>query len=232
MRSLEPMTYLMVGLRIFLNHFSFGFNTNFHLPARYFKSIFVGNTHPMFTPSFEFPAFSRRLVVRLITVICLGICTFSCQSPSSKTSSTDLPSELVSEEKETSVSFETLAGEEIALSPTNNQWTVLHFWATWCKPCLAEFPELKNALPRLATDSVQFLLASDEDLDQIDAFQKKHQTGLDLIRMKSGALADFEIYALPTTIILDKNGKEVYRHAGQLKWADISSIDQLLAEQP
>ena len=79
---------------------------------------------------------------------------------------------------------------------------------------------------------MEFLLATDEELDQIEAFQKKHQTGLDLIRMKSGALADFEIYALPTTIILDKDGKEVYRHAGQLKWAEVASIDQLVAEKP
>lgn len=182
----------------------------------------------MFTPFYEFPAIS----LRLIAVACLGIISFSCQSPTSKTSSTELPSEQVSVNKKTSVSFETLAGEEVSLSPANNQWTVLHFWATWCKPCLAEFPELKIALPRLATDSVQFLLASDEDLDQIEAFQKKHQTGLDLIRMKSGALADFEIYALPTTIILDNKGKEVYRHAGQLKWAEVTSIEQLVSEQP
>jgi thiol-disulfide isomerase/thioredoxin len=130
------------------------------------------------------------------------------------------------------IRFEGLEGNEVAFTPAAQKWTVLHFWATWCKPCIAEFPELKKSLPRLDTDQVQFLVASDEDLDRIDAFQKKYTTGLDLIRMKEGSLADFEIYALPTTLVLDSTGKEVFRHAGQLKWAEISSIDELVAQQP
>ena len=186
----------------------------------------------MITPTLiNFP-FSQRFTFSLVFWIGLGFLHFSCKSPSTEPAATELSAESVSNRNQPAVSFENVAGEEIALHPQNNQWTVLHFWATWCKPCLAEFPELKNAMPRLDTDKVEFLLATDEELDQIEAFQKKHQTGLDLIRMKSGALADFEIYALPTTIILDKDGKEVYRHAGQLKWAEVASIDQLVAEKP
>lgn len=161
----------------------------------------------------------------------LFLALVSCQSPNS-TQVEEVSSESTADKPAPVISFETSTGKEIAFAPANNQWTVLHFWATWCKPCLAEFPELKKALPLLDTDNIQFLLASDEELERIDAFQKKHQTGLELIRMKEGSLADFEIYALPTTIILNKEGKEVYRHAGQLKWAEVASIDQLIAEKP
>jgi thiol-disulfide isomerase/thioredoxin len=172
---------------------------------------------------------TKNLFQVLILLAAVGS---ACQSPSNENHVTELPTESEVQKSPLTFRFESLDSAEVAFAPKENQWTVLHFWATWCKPCLAEFPELKNALPRLDTDKVTFLLASDEDLDRIDAFQKKYNTGLDLIRMKEGSLADFEIYALPTTIILDKEGKEVYRHAGQLKWADVSSIDQLVAEQP
>lgn len=186
----------------------------------------------MFTRTLEFTPFFQRMFSSLFSLIWLGMLSISCQSPSAESSVAAVSPDTATENSLPSFSFENVTGEGISFAPTTNQWTVLHFWATWCKPCLAEFPELKNALPRLDTDSVQFLLASDEDLDRIIAFQKKYETGLELIRMKTGTMADFEIYALPTTIVLDKDGKEVYRHAGQLKWADISSIDQLVAEQP
>lgn len=186
----------------------------------------------MLTPIPKSLPFFGRISSLPVLLIGCGLMHFSCKSPSTEPAVTELSVESISEKNQTSVAFENLASEEIAFNPKGNQWTVLHFWATWCKPCLAEFPELKRALPSIATDSVQFLLASDEDLDQIETFQKKHQTGLDLIRMKSGVLSDFEIYALPTTIILDKEGKEVFRHAGRLNWAEISSIDDLVAEKP
>jgi thiol-disulfide isomerase/thioredoxin len=171
----------------------------------------------------------KNLIQGLILFAALGS---ACQSPSKETQVTKMPTESKVQKSSPTFRFESLDSAEVAFVPAENQWTVLHFWATWCKPCIAEFPELKKSLSRLDTDQVQFLVASDEDLDRIDAFQKKYNTGLDLIRMKEGSLADFEIYALPTTLVLDSTGKEVYRHAGQLKWAEISSIDQLVAEKP
>ena len=111
-------------------------------------------------------------------------------------------------------------------------WKVLHFWATWCKPCLAEFPELKEALPRLENDSTQILIASDESFEQIQKFQEKHQTGLELLRLKTGDISDFGIYALPTTIVIDPDGKEVFRKVGQVDWSAVSSISQLIKSNP
>jgi thiol-disulfide isomerase/thioredoxin len=101
---------------------------------------------------------------------------------------------------------------------------IIDFWATWCKPCLAEFPELKAALPRLQSDRIAFFLATEEDLDQIRAFEEKRNFGLEFLHLKEATLADFEVHALPTTLVLDSTGKVVYRHMGQLNWQDISSI--------
>ncbi len=130
------------------------------------------------------------------------------------------------------ITFENLLEKELPLSPEAKQFTVLHFWATWCKPCLAEFPELSHSLPRLASDSVQFFFASDEELAEIKLFENKYKTGLDLVRLKQGSLADFEIYALPTTIVLNRKGEEVFRHAGQLPWSAYASIDELVSKIP
>ena len=128
--------------------------------------------------------------------------------------------------------FQYLNGSSSLLFSPEKKLTVIHFWATWCKPCLEEFPELQKALPRLENDSTQFFIATDEDLDQIRTYQENHVTGLELVRLEGSSLADFEIYAMPSTIILDHQGREIYRKVGMMDWQAITSIPQLLLEKP
>jgi thiol-disulfide isomerase/thioredoxin len=153
----------------------------------------------------------------------------SCQSKAPAENVTTAAADPFSLEE---VRFQRMDGTEFGLTPEKKTFTVLHFWATWCKPCLAEFPELKNALPRLQSDRIAFLLATEEELDQIRAFEEKRNFGLDFLYLKEATLADFEVHALPTTLVLDSKGKVVYRHMGQLNWQEITSIEDLISQKP
>jgi len=162
-------------------------------------------------------------------ILLLSILVFSCQSKAPAENVTTAAADPFSLED---VRFQQLDGTEFGLSPEQKTYTVLHFWATWCKPCLAEFPELKAALPRLKSDRIAFLLATEEELDQIRAFEEKRNFGLDFLHLKEATLADFEVHALPTTLVLDSTGKVVYRHSGQLNWQDVTSIENLISQKP
>jgi thiol-disulfide isomerase/thioredoxin len=166
---------------------------------------------------------SRTLILSLLFLV------VSCQS---KAPAENVTTAAANPFSLAEVRFQRMDGTEFGLSPEQKSYTVLHFWATWCKPCLAEFPELKAALPRLQSDSVAFFLATEEDLDQIRAFEEKRTFGLDFLQLKEATLADFEVHALPTTLVLDSTGKVVYRHSGQLNWQDISSIEDLISQKP
>jgi len=159
----------------------------------------------------------------------IGILLVSCQSkaPAESSSIAEATPFAMSD-----VRFQRMDGTEFGLSPEQKTYTVLHFWATWCKPCLAEFPELKAALPRLQSDRVAFFLATEEDLDQIRAFEEKRNFGLEFLHLKEATLADFEVHALPTTLVLDRQGKVVFRHMGQLNWQEVSSIEDLISHKP
>ncbi len=163
----------------------------------------------------------------LILFLCFLV--VSCQSKAPAENVTTAAADPFSLEE---VRFQRMDGTEFGLSAEQKTYTVLHFWATWCKPCLAEFPELKNALPRLQSDRIAFLLATEEELDQIRAFEEKRNFGLDFLHLKEATLADFEVHALPTTLVLDRQGKVVYRHMGQLNWQEITSIEDLISQQP
>ena len=165
----------------------------------------------------------RSLILFLLFLV------FSCQSKAPAENVTTAESTPFSLEE---VRFQRMDGTEFGLSAEKKTYTVLHFWATWCKPCLAEFPELKAALPRLQSDSVAFFLATEEDLDQIRAFEEKRNFGLEFFHLKEATLADFEVHALPTTLVLDRQGKVIYRHSGQLNWQEVSSIEDLISQKP
>jgi thiol-disulfide isomerase/thioredoxin len=159
----------------------------------------------------------------------IGILLVSCQSKAPAENVTTAAADPFSLEE---VRFQQMDGTEFGLVPEQKTYTVLHFWATWCKPCLAEFPELKAALPRLQSNRIAFLLATEEDLDQIRAFEEKRNFGLEFLHLKEATLADFEVHALPTTLVLDSTGKVVYRHMGQLNWQDVTSIEDLISQKP
>ena len=163
----------------------------------------------------------------LILFLCFLVA--SCQSKAPAENITTAAADPFSLEE---VRFQRMDGTEFGLSTEQKTYTVLHFWATWCKPCLAEFPELKASLPRLQSDSVAFFLATEEELDQIRAFEEKRNFGLDFLHLKEATLADFEVHALPTTLVLDRQGKVVFRHMGQLNWQDITSIEDLISHKP
>ena len=169
------------------------------------------------------------MLSRTLIILFLCFLVASCQSKTPAENVTTAAADPFSLEE---VRFQRMDGTEVGLAPEQKSYTVLHFWATWCKPCLAEFPELKAALPRLQSDSVAFFLATEEELDQIRAFEEKRNFGLEFLHLKEATLADFEVHALPTTLVLDRQGKVVFRHMGQLNWQEVSSIEDLISHKP
>ena len=180
--------------------------------------LYLALNHPLTMSLFPIKRAAKPLFVKQIFLYLSAIVLFlsSCQSRNSSGGDPDFKA-----------TFTDLNSQKSKLSDYQDKTVVLHFWATWCKPCIEEFPSLKEAQPRLEKENVQFLIASDEDLALIEKFQDRFKTGLNLIQLSEGSLAEFGIYALPTTLILDAEGKEIHRISGKIEWSSIESIDQL-----
>ena len=115
-------------------------------------------------------------------------------------------------------------GQDVALADFEGKPLLLNIWATWCAPCKAEMPTL-DALAKLEKDRMAVIAVS-QDLEgraPVLAFFKetKVQNLVPYTDADNAILAAFNnAIALPTTILYDSAGKEVWRIAGGVEWDD------------
>jgi thiol-disulfide isomerase/thioredoxin len=115
--------------------------------------------------------------------------------------------------------FNDIEGNNVILGDLKGEkLTVLDFWATWCKPCVNSIPKLVNLSDQLKNKGVN-LIGINEDSPRNTAKVQPFAFSLGitypvLLDPNQRLLSDMMIDALPTLIILDKNGKVIYTHQG------------------
>ncbi len=123
-------------------------------------------------------------------------------------------------------------GEKVPLASFSGKPLLLNLWATWCAPCIAEMPTL-DALA--ARDPKLQVLAVSQDFEEQEPkvaafFEERKLTRLEPYRdpelaLMTGLKAD----VLPTTILYDSRGKEVWRMTGAADWTGADTA-KLLSE--
>jgi thiol-disulfide isomerase/thioredoxin len=126
-----------------------------------------------------------------------------------------------------------LDGGEVKLADFAGRPVLVNFWATWCAPCKAEMPTL-DALAFLEKGRMAVIAVS-QDLEgrpPVDAFFAKAAIkNLEAYTDSDNALlaAFNNQLALPTTILYDSEGREVWRVIGGVEWDD-AEMAKLLRE--
>jgi thiol-disulfide isomerase/thioredoxin len=114
---------------------------------------------------------------------------------------------------------------------------VLNHWATWCAPCRREMPALDRLQAQLGDEGLLVMpLSMDRGgLDQIQEFYD--EVGLPALGIyhdpKAAAGRAFGALGLPTTIVIDREGREVGRLLGPAEWDSeeaVSLVRTVLAE--
>ena len=156
------------------------------------------------------------------SLIVLLVVAASCSEPGKQKSKAISSSQTEIED----VKLTSLQGMAIDMKQYKGKPVFMNFWATWCKPCIDEMPTIKNAMDHFKEEKIEFLFASDESAEEIQAFETEHRYGFNYARV--GNMEDLNIIVLPTTFIFDKDGKQVFSEAGYRKWDDKANIDLLL----
>ncbi|WP_337465141.1 TlpA disulfide reductase family protein [Acidaminococcus timonensis] len=108
-----------------------------------------------------------------------------------------------------------LAGAERTIQPGDGKVYVLNFWATWCPPCRAEFPEM-DQFAKAHKDRVAFYaLNVQESGDKVQGFLQDNGYTLPVLLDRDGRAARlYSVRAIPTTVILDEKGHVLLRQEG------------------
>src|SRR5882724_3068045 len=109
-----------------------------------------------------------------------------------------------------------LDGKPVTLADSHGKVILLNFWATWCGPCRAEIPDLVE-LQNKYKDHLQILglVVDDDDQDAVKEFTERFGINYPVaiatndIRLQYGGIA-----ALPTSFVLDSEGRIVQKHEG------------------
>jgi peroxiredoxin len=127
----------------------------------------------------------------------------------------------------------TLAGGTFRLGEQRGRVVFLNFWATWCKPCIEEMPSIERLLRRYAKDPFVVLAVSgDPSPNGIGPFLAKYGINLPVGLDPAGDVAKaFGVRALPTTVIVDRQGHVAAVAFGPRAWdskASTAFIDALM----
>lgn len=119
------------------------------------------------------------------------------------------------------ISFKGANGTTYSLRDFRGKVLLVNLWASWCSPCVEELPSLDRLQAKLKDSDVRILPLSmdNEELPRIKNFLTAHQIkNLPVLEGEMSSLSELGIAGIPATIIIDRQGHEIGRVMGGLKW--------------
>ncbi|WP_347058085.1 TlpA disulfide reductase family protein [Blastococcus sp. HT6-30] len=131
-----------------------------------------------------------------------------------------------------------LGGGEFSSAELAGDVAVLNFWGSWCGPCRVETPAFQEVYADVRDEGVQFLgLNVKETSDQFAlAFVERFGIEFPSVYDPRGEVAlafrDYPATAVPSTIVLDREGRVAAVFTAEVSQEDLrSTLDLLLAEE-
>ena len=123
-----------------------------------------------------------------------------------------------------------MKGAPVTLSSFRGKTVLLNFWATWCDSCREETPALEELRARLGPKGLVLLGVSlDEDAAKaVPPFLKEFKATYPVLVADRKAVADYAVRGLPTTFLVDRDGRVVRRWVGPL---DLRAVENDILAQ-
>jgi len=112
-------------------------------------------------------------------------------------------------------------GHVVDLSAFRGKVVMVHFWATWCPPCVDEIPELDKLYRAFAGKDFELLAVSVDEggVQQVAPFMQKNQLVVPVLFDPERAIAGmYGTYKFPETYIVDRQGVVRYKAIGPKNW--------------
>jgi peroxiredoxin len=129
------------------------------------------------------------------------------------------------------LALKSLAGADVDLARLRGKVVLVNFWATWCEPCRDEMPAMDKLRERFADEPFVMLAVNvDEPEQRIRRFLERLPVRFDVL-LDPGLRATkaWGARILPSTYLVDRNGRIRFAARGELDWADEQNVSALRA---
>ncbi len=115
-----------------------------------------------------------------------------------------------------------LTGQSVSFANFEGHWRLVNFWASWCVPCVKEFPSMLNLVEKLEGKLMVMAISNDHDEVELRSFLKSFPQAearfvvlWDRDRLVSSL---FGTQILPESYIIDPEGRIVRKVSGVEEW--------------
>lgn len=121
-----------------------------------------------------------------------------------------------------SVSFQDGSGRQLTLVDFKGKVVLLNVWATWCAPCRKEMPTLDRLQAQLGGKDFEVVALSIDRGGPGVVRKFFSDIGIRALALyvdpSMDAMSKLAIIGVPTTLLIDRTGREVARHTGEAEW--------------
>ena len=114
------------------------------------------------------------------------------------------------------------AGREVSLADFHGKVVLLNVWATWCPPCRKEMPTLDRLQAKLGGPDFQVVALSIDEKGAAAARGFFDEIGVHALKIyvdpSMQAANALGVSGVPTTLLIDRSGREVGLHLGPAEW--------------
>ena len=157
----------------------------------------------------------KKWLIGIVVAVVLGFVGFELVS----TFQNSQQREIVRSVEATDFTLPTLDNKEQSLSEARGKVVILNFWASWCEPCKTEMPHFQTYYEQYQKD-VEILAVNftkKDQVNQVEKFAEQHELTFPILLDETGETSImYGAFALPTTIIIDRQGQIAHEILGPL----------------
>ena len=121
--------------------------------------------------------------------------------------------------KSAGFNLEDTKGSKVSLDDYRGKFVLLNFWATWCAPCRKEMPAMSNLHDEFNGESLEVVgVHVGPSLAGVKKFLEAVPVSFTILIDKDMSLANWGVQGLPTTFLINPEGKLVYKAVGEREW--------------
>jgi len=120
-------------------------------------------------------------------------------------------------------------GKNLRLQDLRGQVVMLNFWASWCGPCRQEMPLMDNIYKKYEKLGFTILAVNvDEDSSDADDFLKSVPVSFPVLYDNDSKVSElYDVDAMPTTVMIDRDGNKRFLHRGYKEGYEIDYEKQV-----